>query len=102
MDPNLFRQDIKKICLLIAYQQSLSSSQKNCRLSPLWTNLGKELSQPSGISYPKESVSINNTSFLMTLPFIINKNLQSTVTTIIYPMRGPVTQGQTLKRKILE
>jgi hypothetical protein len=28
MDLNLFRQDIKKICLLIAFQQSLSSSQK--------------------------------------------------------------------------
>ncbi len=28
MDLNLFRQDIKKICLLIAFQQSLSSGQK--------------------------------------------------------------------------
>jgi hypothetical protein len=28
MDLNLFSQDIKKICLLIAFQQSLSSSQK--------------------------------------------------------------------------
>ncbi len=29
MDLNLFRQDIKKICLLTAFQQSLSSDQKN-------------------------------------------------------------------------
>jgi hypothetical protein len=29
MDLNLFRQDIKKICLLIAFQQSLSSGQKS-------------------------------------------------------------------------
>ncbi len=28
MDLNLFRPDIKKICLLIAFQQSLSSGQK--------------------------------------------------------------------------
>jgi hypothetical protein len=28
MNLNLFRQDIKKICLLIAFQQSLSSGQK--------------------------------------------------------------------------
>ncbi len=28
MDLNLFRQDIKKICLLIAFQQSFSSGQK--------------------------------------------------------------------------
>jgi hypothetical protein len=28
MDLNLFRQDIKKICLLIAFQQNLSSGQK--------------------------------------------------------------------------
>jgi hypothetical protein len=28
MDLNLLRQDIKKICFLIAFQQSLSSGQK--------------------------------------------------------------------------
>jgi hypothetical protein len=28
MDLNLYRQDIKKICLLIAFQQNLSSGQK--------------------------------------------------------------------------
>jgi hypothetical protein len=29
MDLNLFGQDIKKICLLVAYLQSLSGGQKN-------------------------------------------------------------------------
>jgi hypothetical protein len=37
------RQDIKKLFLLIAYQQSLSSGQKNCQLLPLLTNFGKKL-----------------------------------------------------------
>ncbi len=40
MDLNLFRQDIKKISLLIAFQQS---RPKNRRLSPLLTNFGKKL-----------------------------------------------------------
>jgi hypothetical protein len=34
MDLNLFRQDIKRICLLIAFQQNLSSRPKNRRLLP--------------------------------------------------------------------
>jgi hypothetical protein len=39
---NLFRQDIKKIFLLIAFQKSLNSGQKTRRLSPLSTNFGKK------------------------------------------------------------
>ncbi len=39
---NLFRQDIKKIFLLKAFQQSINSGQKNRRLSPLLTNFGKK------------------------------------------------------------
>jgi hypothetical protein len=34
MDLNLFRQGIKRICLLIAFQQNLSSGPKNRRLLP--------------------------------------------------------------------
>ncbi len=41
MDLNLFRQDIKKICLLIAFQQSLSSSQKNADFRRYWQILVK-------------------------------------------------------------
>ncbi len=40
---NLIRQEIKKIFLLIAFQQSLNRGQKNRRLSPLLTNFGKKL-----------------------------------------------------------
>jgi hypothetical protein len=35
MNLNLFRQDIKKICLLIAFQQSLSSGKKTADFRPL-------------------------------------------------------------------
>ncbi len=41
MDLNLFRQDIKKICLLIAFQQNLSSGQKTadfCRYGQILVN----------------------------------------------------------------
>ncbi len=41
MDLNLFRQDIKKICLLIAFQQSLSSSQKTADFRRYWQILVK-------------------------------------------------------------
>ncbi len=41
MDLNLFRQDIKKICLLIAFQQSLSSGQKTSDFRRYWQILVK-------------------------------------------------------------
>jgi len=41
MDLNLFRQDIKKICLLIAFQQSLSSGQKTANFRRYWKILVK-------------------------------------------------------------
>ncbi len=41
MDLNLFSQDIKKICLLIAFQQSLSSGQKNADFHRYWQILVK-------------------------------------------------------------
>ncbi len=41
MDLNLFRQDIKKICLLIAFEQSLSSGQKNANFRRYWQILVK-------------------------------------------------------------
>ncbi len=40
---NLFRQDIKKIFLLIAFQQNLRSGQKNADFCMLLTNFGKKL-----------------------------------------------------------
>ncbi len=43
MDLNLFRQDIKKICLLIAFQQSLSSGQKTADFCCYWQILVKNL-----------------------------------------------------------
>jgi hypothetical protein len=43
MDLNLFRQDIKKICLLIAYQQSLSSGQITANLRSYQQILAKKL-----------------------------------------------------------
>ncbi len=43
MDLNLFRQDIKKICLLIAFKQSLSSSQKTADFCRYWQILVKNL-----------------------------------------------------------
>ncbi len=42
MDLNLFRQDIKKICLVIAFQQSLSSSQKTADFRRYWQIFGKK------------------------------------------------------------
>jgi hypothetical protein len=39
--PKPFRQDIEKICLLIAFQQSLSSGQKNTDFRRLWQILVK-------------------------------------------------------------
>ncbi len=41
MDLNLFRQDIKKICLLIAFQQSLNSGQKTADFHRYWQILVK-------------------------------------------------------------
>ncbi len=41
MDLNLFRQDIKTICLLIAFQQSLSSGQKTTDFRCFWQILVK-------------------------------------------------------------
>ncbi len=41
IDLNLFRQDIKKICLLIAFQQSLSSGQKTADFRRYWQILVK-------------------------------------------------------------
>ena len=41
MDLNLFRQYIKKICLLIAFQQSLSSGQKTADFRRYWQILVK-------------------------------------------------------------
>ncbi len=41
MDINLFRQDIKKICLLIAFQQNLSSGQKTADFHHYWQILVK-------------------------------------------------------------
>jgi hypothetical protein len=41
MDLNLFRQDIKKICILIAFLAKPQQRTKNRRLSPLLTNFGK-------------------------------------------------------------
>jgi hypothetical protein len=43
MDRHLFRQDIKKICLLIELQQSLSSSQKTADFRRYWQILIKKL-----------------------------------------------------------
>ena len=40
MDLNLFRQDIKKICLLIAFQQNLRSGQKTADFCRYWQILG--------------------------------------------------------------
>ncbi len=42
-DLNLFRQDIKKICLLISMSAKPQQWPKNRRLSPLVTNFGKKL-----------------------------------------------------------
>jgi hypothetical protein len=44
MSLNLFRQDNKKLFLLIAYQQSLSSGRKIANSRHFLTNLGKKLS----------------------------------------------------------
>jgi hypothetical protein len=41
MDLNLFRQDNQKICLLIAFQQSLSSDQKTADFRRYWQILVK-------------------------------------------------------------
>jgi hypothetical protein len=41
IDLNLFRQNIKKICLLIAFQQSLSSGQKTADFCRYWQILAK-------------------------------------------------------------
>jgi hypothetical protein len=41
MDLNLFRQNIKKIFLLIAFQQNISSGKKKRQILPLLTNFGK-------------------------------------------------------------
>jgi hypothetical protein len=41
MDLNLFRQDVTKICLLIAFQQSLSSGQKTDNFRRSWQILVK-------------------------------------------------------------
>jgi hypothetical protein len=41
MDLNLLRQDIKKICLLIAFQQNLSSGQKTTNFCCYWQILVK-------------------------------------------------------------
>jgi hypothetical protein len=41
MDLNLFKQDIKKICLLITFQQSLSSGQKTADFRRYWQILVK-------------------------------------------------------------
>ncbi len=43
MDLNLFTQDITKICLLIAFQQSLSSGQKTANFHRYWQILVKNL-----------------------------------------------------------
>ncbi len=40
---NLFRQGIKKIFLLMAFQQSLNSSQKTADFRFLLTNFGKKI-----------------------------------------------------------
>ncbi len=48
MDLNLLRQDIKKICLLIAFQQSLSSGQKTADfvvIEILWSKIVAATSQ---------------------------------------------------------
>jgi hypothetical protein len=41
MDLNIFRQDIKKICLLKAFQRSLSSGQKTADFRRYWQILVK-------------------------------------------------------------
>ncbi len=41
MDLNLFKLDITKICLLIAFQQSLGSGQKTADLRHYWQILVK-------------------------------------------------------------
>ncbi len=47
MDLNLFRQDIKKICLLIAFQQNLSSGQKTANFRHYWQILAKNVAASS-------------------------------------------------------